>query len=326
MGVRRRSRRCWHWLLALACVACGKSSTAAEQQHAGGRSPSISRAATALPSPDPIGSLSHLDPKVARAFEITSQFRPVPTPGPDDWLASHPEPPQSVVSYAGSGPNVPRPPRDTIVIVALSELDGSKGADLDTLVDYGRKFFGVDVRVLEGISMADLDPRRRTHYGEPQVNAADILDALESRIPEDAYCVIALTTEDLYPSEDFNYVFGLARLKRRVGVFSFARYESDNHTLAVERALKVMTHEVGHMFGITHCTHFACNMNGSNHLEELDREPMHLCPVCLRKLHLAADFDPIARYESLSTLYRTQNLHPQALWVDQRLAHIKSGT
>jgi len=306
------------------CVACGKPAEASSEQHAGGSSAKAVREKVPLPGPDPVGSLSRLEPRVARAFEVTSQFGPVPEPGPNDWLAFNPEPPQSVVSYAGSGPNIPRAPRDTIVIVALSELDGSKGADLQTLVQYARDFFGVDVRVLEGVTMEDLEPGRRTHYGEPQVNAADILDALEERVPEDAYCVIALTTEDLYPSEDFNYVFGLARLKRRVGVFSFARYESSDRALAVKRALKVMTHEVGHMFGITHCTHYACNMNGSNHLEELDREPMHLCPVCLRKLHLATDFDPIARYESLSKHYRTQQLHDQALWVDQRLAHINA--
>ena len=310
-------------MLALACLACGKPSAPAKQQQAGGRSIAEAPSAAPLPGPDPVGSLSHLDPKVARAFEVTSQFGPIPEPGPDDWLAFHPEPPQSVASYAGSGPNIPRPARDTIVIVALSKLDGSKGADLETLVHYARDFFGVDVRVLEGVTMEDLEPGRRTHYGKAQVNAADILDALEKQIPEDAYCVIALTTEDLYPSEDFNYVFGLARLKRRVGVFSFARYESPDRTLAVERALKVMTHEVGHMFGITHCTHYACNMNGSNHLEELDREPMHLCPVCLRKLHLATDFDPTTRYKRLSKHYRTQKLHDQALWVDQRLAHLR---
>jgi len=29
-----------------------------------------------------------------------------------------------------------------------------------------------------------------------------------------------------------------------------------------------MTHEIGHMFGIHHCVHFSCLLNGSNHLEE----------------------------------------------------------
>lgn len=52
------------------------------------------------------------------------------------------------------------------------------------------------------------------------------------------------------------------------------------------RFLQVMTHEVCHMFGLKHCIWMQCLMNGSNHLEESDRRPPHLCPVCLRKLQV----------------------------------------
>jgi hypothetical protein len=61
---------------------------------------------------------------------------------------------------------------------------------------------------------------------------------------------------------------------------------------AVCRALKTRT---GRRGGIAHCTHHEGNMNGSNNLPETDAGPMHLCPVCLRKLHHAIGFDPAAR-------------------------------
>ena len=48
-----------------------------------------------------------------------------------------------------------------------------------------------------------------------------------------------------------------------------------------------MTHEIGHLFGIYHCIHFECIMNGSNHLDEADGRPFHLCPICLHKLYFA---------------------------------------
>ena len=35
---------------------------------------------------------------------------------------------------------------------------------------------------------------------------------------------MGITNMDLYPSPSWNYVFGMANLKRRTGVFSFARY------------------------------------------------------------------------------------------------------
>ena len=76
------------------------------------------------------------------------------------------------------------------------------------------------------------------------------------------------------------------------------------------------------MFGIGHCVSFACNMNGSNSLEESDRQPMHLCPVCLRKLHLALGFDPAARYEALEAEYHRLGLPQEEAWVERQLAFI----
>ena len=40
-------------------------------------------------------------------------------------------------------------------------------------------------------------------------------------------------------------------------------------------------------------------MNGSNHLEEADARPLHLCPVHLRKLQWSIGFDATARYRHL---------------------------
>ncbi len=305
------------WLLVVA--ACGAPPHAAPQRDETTDDPPTRPTAE---TPRAVGSTRHMDPAVARAFEINGQFAALPEPEPGDWLAFHPEEPQSAAAYAASVPNLPRPPRDTIVVVALSDLDPTRGPSLDALVDYAHRFFDLPVRVLDGVTVDELNPGRRTHHGASQLNAADVLDALEERIPDDAYCVIALTNEDLYPAEDFNYVFGLARLRARVGVFSFARYQSDDRAVAVQRAFKIMTHEVGHMFGITHCTHYACNMNGSNHLEELDREPMHLCPVCLRKLHMATGFDPASRYRALGHVYQREGLRRDAVWIEDRLQHL----
>jgi len=40
-----------------------------------------------------------------------------------------------------------------------------------------------------------------------------------------------------------------------------------------------------------HGVFFNCLMNGSNHLAESDRRPLHLCPVDLRKLQWTLGFD-----------------------------------
>ena len=61
--------------------------------------------------------------------------------------------------------------------------------------------------------------------------------------------------------------------------------------------LQTLTHEIGHIFGLRHCQWLACLMQGSNHLEEADRRPLNLCPICLRKLQCAIGFSTVERYK-----------------------------
>jgi archaemetzincin len=65
-------------------------------------------------------------------------------------------------------------------------------------------------------------------------------------------------------------------------------------------------------------------MNGSNHLGETDRRPVHVCPVCLRKLHYAIGFDPHARYRALEKVFRKNRLGPEADWVRGRAEAIEA--
>lgn len=70
--------------------------------------------------------------------------------------------------------------------------------------------------------------------------------------------------------------------------------------------MAVVAHEVTHMFGIRHCIHYKCLMNGSNHLEESSKKPLYLCVVCLRKLQSNIKFDILERYIRLREFYENQ--------------------
>lgn len=278
-----------------------------------------------------VGPLEHLPPATRKAFEYTSHFSPIPTPSPDDWLRVQPERGQTVHDYIASHPNRPEPPRDHIYVQPLGELPADRGPTTHELAEHARVYFGLRVTVLPVRPLAELEVPSRVHEGHHQLHANAVLDALQAELPHDAYCLIAVTLEDLYPADEYSYVFGYARLRARVGVFSFARYHPDffgesfavDRKVVVQRALKVMSHELGHMFGLEHCTHLHCNMNGANHLSELDRAPMHLCPVCLRKLHVALGFDPAARYRALAEHYARLGLGEAADWARQRWAFLR---
>ena len=103
---------------------------------------------------------------------------------------------------------------------------------------------------------------------------------------------------DIYPRPSWNFVFGLANLTARTGVFSFIRYDPrfwdidhpERDKVLLRNSCGVMVHEIGHMFGIKHCIYFNCIMNGSNSYDESCRQLRFLCPVCLRKLQAAIRF------------------------------------
>ncbi len=81
----------------------------------------------------------------------------------------------------------------------------------------------------------------------------------------------------------------------------------------------MLAHETSHMFGLAHCTFFNCLMNGSNHLAESDRRPLHLCPVCLRKLQWSVGFDVRERYRALERVARAEGFADEADWLSKEI-------
>jgi len=63
-------------------------------------------------------------------------------------------------------------------------------------------------------------------------------------------------------------------------------------------------------------------MNGASHLQESDSHPLHLCPVCLRKLQFSIEFDIISRYGQLLSFYQRVGFDMDERWIGNRLEWI----
>ena len=279
------------------------------------------------------GNVSRLDPPLRRAFSDGGEFEAKREPGGGDWLAAHDEPGQTFERWVNSNPNIPGAGRTKLYVLPIGEFEKGIAPDLEKLKQYTAAYYHpMPVEMLPVTPDAEVPAKERVNFGKKQWKSTDILRWLPKKLPADGYAMIAVTMTDLYPDEKWNFVFGQASTKDRVGVFSFARYhpawtnrpaEAGTEALVLRRAAKVLTHEMGHMFGIRHCIYYECNMNGANHLDEADSTPVHLCPVCLRKLHRAARFDPAERYGKLLEFYEANGMKAEEEWVGKRIEAIK---
>ena len=320
-------------LLLVALIACGSAPEPAERSRARPQDQPVEQVPARVAA---IGDVSIRDPDVQRALDWRHDFEPMPKPAPGDWLAQHDETPQSLDDYVRSKANVPTDTRKVIYLLPLGAFP-TDAPPMDAMVAVVRAYFTLEVKVLPAVAIAGVGVKTRIHGGtkKRQLFAPQVLEWLAKRVPDDAYALMAVTMEDLYPDEDWNFVFGMASLQARVGVQSFARQdpaffgetrEAGWQQLALRRATWTLVHEISHMFGLSHCVYWRCVVAGSNHQAESDRAPLHPCPVCLHKLWWAIRFDPAAREAALAKVLRELGITDEAEWSERRARWIRDGT
>tara|TARA_Y100001960_G_scaffold162477_2_gene170845 strand:+ start:1259 stop:2329 length:1071 start_codon:yes stop_codon:yes gene_type:complete len=277
-----------------------------------------------------IGDLSKIPAIHRHWFFEDSSFKPIARPEPGDWLATQQEKGQTYQQYLKSSPNRPNRVRNTIYLLPLSTEQRIDPDLVLKLTQAVRAFYGINTKVLDALPLQSLEPTERTNplTGRQQVLTTDILKLLTTKLPSDAYCVLAITMADLYPGEQWNFVFGHASFRERVGVYSFARYQPDfpgtgdpakTRNRLLRRCVQTLLHETAHMFGLHHCIYYECLVNGSNHMQESDSQPLHFCPVCLRKIHNVLPDYPIPRYRRIETTFKTIGLDDDVQWFTDRL-------
>lgn len=280
-----------------------------------------------------IGNTENVPGTLKSALDPGRDFDQIAAPGPGDWLAEHPEKGQTFDDFSRVIPAGPAGKQERIYLQPFGEFAEDRSPSLEVLRDYAEYYFQMGARLLppKAIFGEPIRTRINPFIDKLQVLTVDVLKMLKKRIPDDAYCLLGMTMEDLYPDPFWNFVFGQVSLRHRIGIFSFARYDPvfygekrgrGYEQLLLRRSCKVLAHETAHMFFLKHCIFFRCVMNGSNHLDESDARPLNLCPVCLRKLQHVIGFDVRERYRGLRTFYGKFELSSEKKWVEKRLKRI----
>ena len=189
-------------------------------------------------------------------------------------------------------------------------------------------YFNLEVKFKEDMPLSVIpESARRTHptWGDKQLLTRHILEkTLYPKLPKDAAAYIAFTTSDLWPGEGWNFVFGEAVLRGRVGVWSIYRFGNPEKSeasfrLCLLRTIKLAAHETGHMFSMQHCIMYLCNMCGSNNLPETDRHPLALCPECMAKVCWMTNCNPVERYKKLSAFCKEHGLDEEHAFYEKSI-------
>jgi len=278
------------------------------------------------------------DEEKARARELAAvadRLRPLhekmAPPRDGDWLSRHEEPGQTFGQYLKCGPTLPRGKRTVIYIQPLGDFTETQGRIVKLTAEFLGLHFGLSVRTQAPLSLKIIPASaRRTHpdWGDRQIRSDYVLHkVLSPRLPEDAAAMIALTSSDLWPGRGWNFVFGQASLRGRVGVWSLHRNGDpdagrEEFLLCLLRTIKTAAHETGHMFSLKHCIAYECGMCGSNHREEADKRPVWLCPECLCKVVWGARLDPVERYRKLALFCKRVGLTKEARFYEKSMKTI----
>ena len=91
----------------------------------------------------------------------------------------------------------------------------------------------------------------------------------------------------------------------------------------LRRSCKLLTHELGHLYGVDHCIHNRCLMIGTGHLVQDFSAPTHLCGVCLRKLQWRLGFSVKTRYKLLSNQFANMGMEKEGKWANKQYEHLE---
>ncbi len=163
------------------------------------------------------------------------------------------------------------------------------GKDDKGITDYLKENLGV-IYPFEFLSVKiDIEVNSAFNPLRNQYLSTPLLLQLAKKKPEDAFMILGIFDGDLY-ADGLNFIFGHAEPYQGVAIISIHRlreefyYKKENLILFQKRALKEAVHELGHLFGLSHCLESTCVMFFSNSIIDTDKKTFRLCRICEGKL------------------------------------------
>lgn len=252
-------------------------------------------------------------------------------PTQEEWRYNNKEHNQTFQDFERVKKIKPEAGKNTIYLQPIGEFNILQKKQIGLTKQYLAKYFQLETKILPILSntVFPKSAKRIRSNSQEQILATYVLDSiLVKNKPKDAIVLMGITEKDLFPSPQWNYVFGLASYEKGVGVTSMFRFYDGNLTesnfnKSLERLLKISSHEIGHMFGISHCLNANCVMNGTNNLTETDSHFARACSLCQQKLNSSLKYDNQKRLIDLKDFFETQNLNREFVRAETDFNNLK---
>jgi archaemetzincin len=171
------------------------------------------------------------------------------------------------------------------VKITLKPLGSVAGETMEGLKDRVGDVFQCPVEVEAGLN----DLLQAYNAERRQYLSSKLLVSLGKAEREER--VVGVADVDLYVPR-LNFVFGEADVVSGTAVVALCRLRQEYYGLApdealfMERATKEIVHELGHTFGLGHCSNGRCVMHFSNSLADTDLKRALFCNMCRPKIIL----------------------------------------
>jgi archaemetzincin len=166
----------------------------------------------------------------------------------------------------------------TLYVVAIGNISAEV---LDWVESVAAEWFVLPVRRLPGLPI----PEGSYDEKRGQYKSVELMKAVAGSVPPDAAKILGVTEADL-AIPTLTFLFGQAQLGGVVAVVSLCRLRQEFYglpgdaSLLRERMNKEVLHELGHTFGLVHCSEPKCAMSLATHIGMVDNKEARYCGRC----------------------------------------------
>ena len=167
---------------------------------------------------------------------------------------------------------------NALYVVAIGNVPETA---LQWVEEAAAEWFPLPVRRLEPLAI----PNSAYDEKRMQYQSVEFMKMLAKHAPSGAGRILGVTNADL-AIPMLTFLFGQAQLNGPVAVVSLCRLKQEFYGLPAdvellrERTVKEVLHELGHTFGLAHCSDRSCPMSLATHIQVVDAKSERYCARC----------------------------------------------